>query len=321
MIYAIKFLYSFFLPPGIFILLLWAAVFWLYKKRNKNGARLALIFSLLLYLLSTTWIGQLAIHQLEYAYTPPPQKPNGDVIVMLGGGGVTSPDMDGTTGILSGAASNRLLTAARLQIETNLPLIISGGQVYPDTGNEGNIAKRQLLQLGIPENKIIIDDKSLNTEQNAKYTKKLMEKHHFEKPILVTSAFHMKRSVLCFEKVGIPVVPFPADYRTGRIISVYLNKFAPGDFENLHITAKEWLGILVIKLKMIGNKDDKDAAAEAASLSVLYSDSHDPLWLNWDNEPVPMSHHFTLRCFLRGYWFGHFSLLFDSRLFGRQRFG
>ncbi|RDI40034.1 YdcF family protein [Falsibacillus pallidus] len=269
MIYAIKLLYSFFLPPGIFILLPWVGVFWLYRNRNKTGARLALIFSLLLYFFSTTLVGQLTIHHLEYAYTPP-QKPDGDVIVMLGGGGVTSPDMNGATGILSGAASNRLLTAARLQKETDLPLIVSGGQVYPDTGNEGNIAKRQLRQLGVPENKIIIDDKSLNTEQNAQYTKKLMELHHFRKPILVTSAFHMKRSVLSFEKVGISVVPFPTDYRTGRTISIYLNKFAPGDFENLHITAKEWLGILVMKLKMIGTTDDKkDAAAEAASFLFL----------------------------------------------------
>ena len=81
-----------------------------------------------------------------------------------------------------------------------LPIILSGGQVFPDSGNEARIAKRMLISLGVNPNDIYIEDKSLNTEQNAKFTAILLKKHHFKKPILITSAFHMVRAVQHFRK-------------------------------------------------------------------------------------------------------------------------
>jgi uncharacterized SAM-binding protein YcdF (DUF218 family) len=178
----------------------------------------------------------------------PPQIVKGDCIVMLGAGATSdTPDSDGN-GQLSGFGANRLLTTARMYKKTKLPIIVSGGAVFKDSGNEAEIAKRQLISLGIPESKIFLENKSLNTQQNAAFTKTIMKTEHFHHPILVTSAFHMERAVLNFSRIGIQVTPYPTDYQTNKKLIIYPNKFVPGDFLNTRLALKEYLGILSLKI-------------------------------------------------------------------------
>lgn len=244
MLYIIKFIYGFLLPPGIFIILLLIISLWFYRY-HKWMARVLFVFTVCLYLFSIQITGDLIIHSLETNYQPP-KTINGDVIVMLGAGATgDTADIDGR-GQLSGHAANRLLTTARMYKKTHLPIIVSGGSVFEDSGNEAEISKRQLMTLGIPENKIIIENKSLNTEQNAYFTKKIMNEKNFEHPILVTSAFHMKRSILNFSRIGIDVIPYPTDFKTNQTITIYPNKFVPSDLQNVNLALKEYLGILIL---------------------------------------------------------------------------
>ena len=76
--------------------------------------------------------------------------------------------------------------AAELYRKTGLSIIVTGGQVYADSGNEAHIAKRELMLLGVPEEKILIEDQSLNTRQNALYTGEIIRDHGWNRPILVT---------------------------------------------------------------------------------------------------------------------------------------
>jgi uncharacterized SAM-binding protein YcdF (DUF218 family) len=244
LLYIIKFIYSFLLPPGIYIILLLLFGCMMHKK-NKLYGKILIAFTLLFYLLSTELVGELIIKSLEQRYQPP-NHPNGDVIVMLGGGATSdTPDINGL-GQLSGSSANRLLTAVRLYKAIDAPIIVSGGKVFSDSGNEAEIAKRQLLSLGVPANEILIENKSLNTAQNAQYTKKLLDQFHFHKPILVTSAFHMYRSVKNFAKVGVTVEPYPTDYKTSKKTVIYPGKFVPSDLSNLRTSLKEYLGLFAL---------------------------------------------------------------------------
>ncbi len=245
MLYIIKFIYGFLLPPGIFILLLFFAGLWLFFRQKRGTGSFLLIVSLGLYLFSAEITGELLLHSLEKMYKPP-KSIEGDVMVMLGGGATGgTADLDGT-GQLTGHSANRLLTTARMYKKTHLPIIISGGAVFKDSGNEAEIAKRQLVSLGIPQEKILLDRKSLNTEQNAKYTKEILVASNFKHPVLITSAFHMKRSVLNFEKQGVSVQPYPTDYITSNQIAIYGNQFVPSGLENTRLALKEYLGILAL---------------------------------------------------------------------------
>lgn len=185
---------------------------------------------------------------LEQQYNQP-SRLTGDIIVVLGGGATEgTPDLDGE-GNLSGPAANRLLTAARLYETTGLPVLFSGGKVFPDSGNEADISQRQLLALGVPQNKIYIENRSLNTEQNALYTAEVLNSHGFAAPVLITSAFHLPRAVLEFREAGLNIQPYPTDYRTSIPQQLYAGKFSPSS-SGLSLTAtalKEYLGILAAK--------------------------------------------------------------------------
>lgn len=237
-------MYSFILPPGLFVLLFAAAAVWVWRK-NRGPALGLLGITLLLYLSMTSLVADPLIGSLEQKYNQPADI-DGDVIVVLGGGASSgNPDVDGE-GNLLGPAANRLLTAARLYRETGLPILFSGGQVYSDSGNEADIAKRQLIGLGIPEADILAENQSLNTEQNAIHTASLMKSHGYSRPVLVTSGFHMPRAMLQFEHAGLSPLPFPTDYIASRDTSFYLGKFSPspGAAENTGIALKEYLGIV-----------------------------------------------------------------------------
>lgn len=248
MIYLFKIIAGFLLPPGILIIALIIINMNLSKHKQQTSKALWLVIALF-YLFSTNFAGESLMRSLESRYSPPVDI-SGDVIVMLGGGAtLDTPDIDGL-GNLSGNAANRLLTGARLQRQLGVPIIISGGQVFDNTGKEAVIAKRVLLGLGIAEDKIIVEDASLNTIQNAVYVKKIMSDRGLGKPILVTSAFHMERSVLNFQKQGVEVQPYPADYVTSRKAGLYVNNLIPsaGGVMSSSTFFREWLGILAARM-------------------------------------------------------------------------
>lgn len=248
MIYLLKFGASFILPPGIFIVVFVIGVVFLWKQNRKVARALAGTVCIF-YLLTTSLVADALLGSLESRYAPP-EVVAGDVIIMLGGGATSdTPDFNGL-GNLSGSAANRLLTVARLQKQLQVPVILSGGQVYADSGREAVIARRMLLELGSREDQVIIEDRSLNTKQNAQFVHKILTEKQYTQPILVTSAFHMERSVLNFSKENVAVVPFPSDYMVNRNNAFYFNKLAPsaGALENSGIFFREWLGIFAAKL-------------------------------------------------------------------------
>lgn len=249
MIYLLKFGASFFLPPGIFIVAFVVVAILLWKKQERNFAKVLAGIMIALYLLSTGVVSEFLLGSLENRYEPPSELV-GDAVIMLGGGATAdTTDVDGQ-GNLGGSAANRLLATARLQKKLDVPIILSGGQVYSDSGREAQIAKRMLLSLGIPAEKILIEDQSLNTKQNAEYVHKLLNEYGYNKPILVTSAFHMERSVINFHKENIDVVPYPTDYMVNKKHVFHYNKLAPsaGALYGNYIFLQEWLGILVAKI-------------------------------------------------------------------------
>lgn len=251
MLYVIKFIYSFVLPPGIFILLLAGICIWIWKKQRKASLFL-LGITLLLYLSMTSLVSNALIGSLERQYSPPAQL-QGDVIVVLGGGATQgTPDIGGL-GNVSGAAGNRLITAVQLYRQTGLPIIVSGGQVFSDSGNEADIARRQLVGMGVAAEDIVEENRSLNTEQNAVNTAAIMQQRQWTHPILITSAFHMPRSVMEFERAGLQVDPYPSDYWVSRPGSFYPGKLSPSSsaMNAVSTAAKEYTGMLAVKIKSL----------------------------------------------------------------------
>jgi uncharacterized SAM-binding protein YcdF (DUF218 family) len=243
-----KILTSIFLPLGfVIIFLVLSALF----TRKRLGV-CAVALAALIYVLSINPTAELFMRPLEDAYKPADfaEVSTCDAYVVLGGGiNENVPDIDGL-GTLSSYALPRVVTAYRLYVRAKKPIIFSGGKIFNRTA-EAEIAKRFLISLGVPSHHIITEAKSIDTYENAQYVKEIADRYQLKKIVLITSAAHMKRSYLLFNKRFKEIVPYPTDYRTSRgsydVLSFLPNTWSLGLVE---IAVKEYLGILFYRLTL-----------------------------------------------------------------------
>ncbi|MCF6198352.1 MAG: YdcF family protein [Hyphomicrobiaceae bacterium] len=130
-------------------------------------------------------------------------------------------------------------------------LVFSGGsgRILSKTMSESKAAQKLFTRLGIAPDRILYEDKSKNTWQNAQYTKTLIKSSHRQRWLLVTSAFHMARSVGCFRKNGINIIPWPVDFRTrGHQDKYRFFDRASQGWKRVDVGVREWIGLLVYRL-------------------------------------------------------------------------
>ena len=246
-------------PLGLAIIFLIVALLLGLKRSRWTTLPIGLALILLL-TASNPFLSDRLLQSLEWQYLPPSAIPNTDAIVVLGGvtGNIsfprTTPDMN--------EHGDRLLYAAQLYQEGKAPLIIlSGGRIpWFGTGKSEAADMAKILQImGIPKEAIIEEPNSLNTYQNALYTKEILEKKGIKQVILITSAFHMPRSVLIFHRQGIEIIPAPTDFLISKqklqenshsLESKVISFFPNAD--SLHNTTKaikEYIGTVVYRLR------------------------------------------------------------------------
>jgi uncharacterized SAM-binding protein YcdF (DUF218 family) len=250
-----KILTRFILPPGLFFLLLAAGVFLLLINRRKAGLKLLIITAAALYVLSIQPVADALIKPLESGYIPfrldgaEEDSEDAGYIVLLGGGSICSSPEEGGKGSLQTDSFKRTVYAARVAIKTSLPVITSGSAVYsPEKcSSEAEVMAALLEELGVPANMIFEEGLSRNTFENAALTR---ARYNLEKVILVTSAYHMRRSVFCFVENGMEVIPAPTDYKRGnRSYDFY--SFLPGigSLYNSYTALHEYVGIVYYRLR------------------------------------------------------------------------
>ncbi|MEJ7692832.1 YdcF family protein [Daejeonella sp.] len=113
--------------------------------------------------------------------------------------------------------ADRVLHAVQLyKIGKIKKILITGGSgsLTKQNKSESSRLKEVMLFCGVPDSVITIEEKSRNTRESARYTKELTEQNG-SKFLLITSAFHIPRSLGCFRKVGMDVEGYGVDYYTG----------------------------------------------------------------------------------------------------------
>lgn len=247
MLFLIKWIYAWLLPIGCIAAALVFLTIYLYWRRSP-GRKPLLVITVLLYALSVQPVSNMLMKPLENSYAPP-HTVQGDVIILLGGGtraGV--PDFDGT-GQVGSAAANRFLTAVRMQRKLDLPILLSGGAVFSYDADEAEIDKRMLLSLGVVEDRIFLDNQSRNTAENARFSKDICTEQGWKHPIVITSAFHMPRSVVFFKRAGMDITPYPCDYYTDEPYHWSAFSVIPNSFTlyTSCLAIKEYVGIAAAK--------------------------------------------------------------------------
>jgi len=177
-------------------------------------------------------------------------KPTYSCAIVLGG---FSSELANGAVYFNGSADRFIQALKLFQTGKVTHILVTGGNgsLLPDNFRESDWVKTQLQEFKVPDSCIIIEDKSRNTIENAAFSKPKLDSAHLLGPyVLITSAYHMRRSLQIFKKTKIDVIPFSCNYLTADGYSG-IGDFLPdpGVLAGWNIYIKEVLGYIVNYLR------------------------------------------------------------------------
>jgi len=211
MFFIISKILSFVISPIVWVIIL--LIFSLFSKTLKRKKRFLITGIIVLLFFSNSLIFGLfknivATNPVKYENL----KPVYDFGIVLGG--MASYDNEFNR-VNFHEANDRLMQAIDLYKKGKIKKIfISGGSgnLFYNEKKEADILKAFLINISVPDSDIIIENKSKNTYENALFSAKILKQKKSKNLLLITSSLHIYRAKKCFEKVGLKVDIFPADY-------------------------------------------------------------------------------------------------------------
>jgi uncharacterized SAM-binding protein YcdF (DUF218 family) len=202
--------------------LFWIIVFLLFAFFSKNQKRKKRFFltgiSMLIFF-SNDFIANEALKIWEIPATKISDVQPHDIGIVLTG---IASRHDPRDRVYIDAGSGRVLHTVQLyRLGKIKKILISGGsgRLLGDTIPEAVELASVFRLCGIPEEDLLLEDKSINTRENAVLSKKFLDKRNFNgKALLITSAFHMRRARLCFNKAGLKTDVFSTDFRSHKTV-------------------------------------------------------------------------------------------------------
>jgi uncharacterized SAM-binding protein YcdF (DUF218 family) len=237
------------LPPLSLILLLAAGLF-IHRRHPRLAMSLILLATTALYAMSTPWVSHLLLKTLEISRPlVADATTKADAIVVLGGGRrIGSAEYGSDT--LNGISLERLRYAARLYRSSGLPILVTGGKPGGGALAEGRIMQHILQsEYGIPTR--WVEDAALTSWDNAHLSAQLLKPSGVQRVLLVTHAWHLRRTVPLFEAQGLSVIPAGIQFSSTRINSILDCLPTPAGLRDSTFALHEWLGILWYKLRSI----------------------------------------------------------------------
>ena len=215
------------------------------------------IFFLILFSLFP--IGKKLINTIEKEYITSVLPAKYDYIVVLAGGEETYTTFI-TNKLNLNSASERLIASVRLaNKKKDSKIIYLGGSGMlrnnNSNKNEANVAKLFFKDINFDLKRVIFIDNTRNTIENLKEFKKLNLQNEYN-PILITSAFHMKRSLLISEKLDLNLIPYAVDFRSfedagnDSLLNYYQRFSIVGNLQSINLYFREFLGIIAVKISM-----------------------------------------------------------------------
>jgi uncharacterized SAM-binding protein YcdF (DUF218 family) len=241
---------GFFAIPSNFILVMIGAGLLLMATRfARCGRRLAVVGAVLLALAGLSPLGNALILPLEQRFpVPSADAPAPTGIVVLGG--AIGPALSRARGeaSLNESAERVTVVAALARRYPQARILFSGGNasLLDEGPGEAVYAVPLFESFGIDRSRIVIEDKSLNTAENAAFSKTIADPKPGERWLLVTSAHHMPRSVGCFRRAGFDVVAYPVDFRTRS--EADLTRGFPNvawGLARTDVAIREWVGLAI----------------------------------------------------------------------------
>jgi uncharacterized SAM-binding protein YcdF (DUF218 family) len=235
--------------PMFWLSVWWAAALLLLTRRRRPALFMLWSGLMLLGLLGFQAIPDALLRPLENRYPIPAAESisrHAGVIVL--GGGLSHSDSYKAHGqVPLGEAGERMtVPVGWLRKYPKLELVFSGGEGRLRTTGitEAALARAFYQEQGLDMSRVHLEDISHNTRENARQVAKLLGQRCKEPWLLVTSAWHMPRSMAEFEAVGCNVTPYPVDFRTGESTSI-IEYSLTNSLMRWQLALHEWLGMVV----------------------------------------------------------------------------
>ncbi len=206
-------------PLGLVVFLVSLSVI----LRRRGPALIGLIV-LLVCSLPTTADRLWSALEADYPYRSIESTGNADAVVVLSGM-LEWLETEDSVVPQWGEATDRLFAGVDLLKAGKAPLIIFTRGQYPwtDLPPEGEQLARQAIAMGIQDRQILLTGIVTNTTDEADEVKTLMDLGDLSRVILVTSAYHIPRAKMLFDRAGIDSVPYPTDFRSSGAHSNWMS--------------------------------------------------------------------------------------------------
>jgi uncharacterized SAM-binding protein YcdF (DUF218 family) len=213
------------------------------------GHRLVTAAIVLLVICGFSPLGNLLLYPLESRF-PACATSSGtpDGIIVLGGPIDADLSAAHETPVVRSAPDRMLVAAAMARRHPTARIIFTGGSsnLLSNDAREADYAAAIFESLGVDKARLVMERTSRNTYENAVFTKALAQPKQGEHWLLVTSAYHMPRSIGLFRKAGFAVEACPVDWRVGTSWRDLLS-FTPIANDGLarsDLAMREWIGLL-----------------------------------------------------------------------------
>jgi uncharacterized SAM-binding protein YcdF (DUF218 family) len=246
-------LLAFFEEPSNVVVL--AGIVGLVLTRTRHarwGWRLAVASLVLIALIGFLPIGRALIITLENRFPRWEEagRPPTGIIVLGGAVSAYRLATRGQVGLTD--AAERILVVPELARKfPDAKIIYSGGDpgLFTQRGSEADVVGALFESIGVPPGRIVLENRSRNTAENAAYSKPLAAPKPGERWLLVTSAMHMPRAIGAFREAGFPVEAYPVDYQTNgwqdlRVVFASLS----GGLRQMDTALHEWIGLAAYRL-------------------------------------------------------------------------
>jgi uncharacterized SAM-binding protein YcdF (DUF218 family) len=236
-------------PANFLLLVLIVSTALLFTRWRRFARTVIVVVVCVLVALAVLPVGQWLLAPLEDRFArPEPLPAQVDGIIVLGGA-IGTELMDTRGEVSLGGMAERFVEALALMRRYPAARVVYTGGDPTLFGLGGNpveaLAARELfIAVGADARRIVFEPQARNTHENAVLSKQAMQPAPGEVWLLVTSAFHMPRSVGVFRRQGWDVVPYPVDYLTNG--SWWRNKGLDlgGELSAVTLAVREWVGLV-----------------------------------------------------------------------------
>ena len=250
--YSSKILWPLLSPDNLFLILLIISLLLIIFRHRKKGVALLSLLTFSLLMLAIFPLGDWMLYPLESRFQTNPRLPQDiDGIIVLGGSVIADRSQQWGQ-IETNQYHERLdyfIKLARKYPQARLIFTGGNASAFSNGPGEAEIVKDYFIDSGIKASRLMLENRARNTAENALLSKQLAQPQPGENWLLITTAYHMPRSVGVFCQQGWNVIPYPVDHFTQGIAELY----SPGfsliyHAYNLVLATHEWLGLLAYYL-------------------------------------------------------------------------